>query len=324
MEDFILMAPPKSKVPDTRSGDKILQGRALREENAKKKLDAELAAGVRETPVSPGERAQLNLDFAPSAGGILVSTGKPDPRPFEEIHDSPNVPQPPSVSSGDGRTAAQFQAQQKVAQTQPEVARELGQTGLVSQNLEASQSVRNSATKAALTAEGLFKKIEEGKTLSEADVALAQQLQLTDLDIAQIKAGEAHISRIEEFVDSVPILGRRKRVGPVSIGLNDFVTDTPSDKIDSLLDSMQASKTNIAAWTTEIKANPGKAATYMPMIEKQEEEIRKLESKIKLMSLQQVKVQSNPQIYDDIMKEINDILTKTGSAKTDLQLLGIR
>lgn len=237
---------------------------------------------------------------------------------------------PEEVQPTAGRTAEQFQAiqqrEQQLAQQKPITAEELPPTGVVSEKLQ--KGVIDfpiiGRQKAAITSEVLFKKIEAGEELTAEDTAMISQLQLNDLDIAQIQAGKTHISRLEEFVDSVPIIGRRKRIVGVSIGVTDFVAETPSGRVNKLLDSMQASKTNVVNWAAAIKNNPASASTYLPLIEGQEQEILELQSRIKLMSIQQEKIQANPEIYDDIQKEINDILTKTGSAKTDLQLLGIR
>ncbi len=225
-----------------------------------------------------------------------------------------------------------IQAQAVVESTQPTIARE-APTGVISSEGQKqfkaqaqgpfSASTISSAA-AAASGEMLFKKIETNQDLTAEDTAMISQLQLNDLDIAQIKAGKAHISKFAEMIDSVPLLGRSKRVAGVSIGVNDFIAETPSSSINKLLDGMQASKTNIAVWTQEIQNNPQKASTYLPLIEQQEKEILTLESRIKLMSIQQTSVQANPEIYNNIQKEINDILTKTGSAKTELQLLGIR
>jgi len=66
-------------------------------------------------------------------------------------------------------------------------------------------------------------------------------------------------------------------------------------KVDELLSNQADLKDNIILWADLAKANPAAASSYINLINDAEVEVSKLESRIKLLTIQSPDLQANPE-----------------------------
>ena len=253
----------------------------------------------------------------PRPPSILVSTGVPDERPFEELNDSPNVAQPQQQST-DGRTAEQFQQQQELVRNPAPIAKAeeipkldiktpLSSVPLVG----AVESIFQTASQS-----NTVKRIAGGKASDEETTLAMANFGLNDLDIAVLRNGEANVGGLRTAVDVLAKYLPRD--------FKKFAPGTVAAKAEAQQDLIKKLKINILQYKTNAVANPRAAGIYFEKVKAAEKELLRAESVNKLLTIQSPALQANPDEIDIAMAEIELAKLEVQSARDVFLQLGLR
>ena len=123
-----------------------------------------------------------------------------------------------------------------------------------------------------------------------------QRYGLTPLDMEVLQAGEAEINKFAEAVDKIPVLGRAgiPIPGLGKIKLSDFTGSSTSQKVDDLIKQLKANN-ELAELKLQLAiGNPALSRHYKGQIEELYQQNLRLESRIKLLSIQSSAIQGDP------------------------------
>lgn len=150
----------------------------------------------------------------------------------------------------------------------------------------------------------LLRKGASGQLSDEEGLALG----LTELDLQTFRQGEADVSAFSQFVESIPVIGRLRtpRIGGISFGVADFLGSSPSQKVDVLQKDISKLTSEASVKVTLSQINPLAAEQYKSQVRQIEQEILKMESRIKLLSIQSPAIQGDPDKVKRIMAEIQN------------------
>lgn len=262
------------------------------------------------------EEEKIKLQPGMSAGGILVSTSEPTEAPFEETAKAQRQKGTAPVS--EGRTAAQFQAQQQIAQQPVETARTPATQAFKEGEVPGAIGEPTALQQAAAST-GTLRAIEKRGFATEQEVA---RFGLTELDIETIKSGEAFVNELAAATEGLPILG--KRIPFLGVSIASLVGTTPSEKVEEQVKLISATNANINQWSELAKTNPMQASQYINLIKKAEQEVLRYESKIQILTLQSPELQANPEQINLMKTEINLAKGNIQDKRNELLLLGLR
>jgi hypothetical protein len=163
-----------------------------------------------------------------------------------------------------------------------------------------------------------FRKIQEGTATMEERNKAIRNFNLNEMDLSIIMAGEADVSRLSQVADSLGgfLPGSARRYVPL--------LSTPTKKTFEIKDNLKSTQSNIDLWTAQAAVNPAAAGRYVQLIANAENEVLRMESRIKLLTIQSPALQANPEEIDNIMIEITNTKTKVQAGREQLQLMGIR
>ena len=162
--------------------------------------------------------------------------------------------------------------------------------------------------------EGGFTNEEIQRMSSDPNIAA---LGLNELDLEVIRKGEASVSNFGEFIETTPIIPRKIKAWVAGV-------TAPSEKVNELKKNVGKASENIILWSDSAKNNPRFASRYIKLIEAEEQNILRLESRIKLISLQSPDLQANPEQINLNMAEITNVKTTIQNKRNELSLLGLR
>jgi hypothetical protein len=163
----------------------------------------------------------------------------------------------------------------------------------------------------------LIKKIRNGQATNLEIKQAITEFSLTEIDLAVIRAGEAQVSKLSQRVDSLTSLlpGRAKKYVPLF--------QTPSKEALEVQDNLKTTKESITLYSDLIKQNPQSASQYGALIKQAERDALRMQSTIKLMTIQSPALQANPEQIISIETEIDNLNLEITKTKTELALLGI-
>ena len=139
--------------------------------------------------------------------------------------------------------------------------------------------------------------------LSEEEIV---RLGLTPLDLEVLQSGEAEISNLGRAAESIPIIGRTGiRIAGTRLRLSDFF-ETPSKKVDELIALIKANSELAEVKLQYARGNPALARHYKDQIEELYQMNLRLQSRVKLLSIQSPAIQGNP---DEILRLNGEIET---------------
>ena len=152
----------------------------------------------------------------------------------------------------------------------------------------------------------VLEKLASGKELEPEEISM---LGLNDLDIEMINQGKFKVSRLSQTLESINI--GRKKLPFIGISIASLVSDTPSEKVDDLIKTIQSNVDLSNQYLVAAQANPFAKAQYLSLVEDINQKILELESRIKLLTIQSPELRANPDKVDIITNTIS-------SAKTTL------
>lgn len=162
----------------------------------------------------------------------------------------------------------------------------------------------------------LLRSIQEGSATPD-DIRLATgRFGLTPLDMEVIRAGEADISKTAQLVEGIPFLPSQVKQFVALFG-------SPSKEVKEIESNMATTQEKVVLWSDLAKNNPLAAGRYVQLINKAEEEMIRMQSRIKIMSIQSPIIQSNPEQIIDIQTRITQNLDIVQGKREELALLGI-
>ena len=130
---------------------------------------------------------------------------------------------------------------------------------------------------------------------------------LTPLDMEVLQSGEAEISGLSRIVEGIPILGKLKvRTPGLSLSVADFFGDSPETKVEELIKLVKANTERAELKRQLAVGNPALARHYKDQIEELFQMNLRLESRIKLLSLQSPAIQGSPDKIIQLQGEIQD------------------
>lgn len=150
----------------------------------------------------------------------------------------------------------------------------------------------------AAAASGIVSRIRKGGTITPEEQL---RFNFTDLDIAIIKSGEADINIIGVILEAVPIT--RTRI----FGIDLSAGTAPGEKVDELVELIENNGDDLREALENAEINPIKRRFWLQEAEKHKNIILRLESRIKIISIQSPKVQGNPDKVFKILGQIEAV-----------------
>jgi len=139
------------------------------------------------------------------------------------------------------------------------------------------------------------------------------KLGINDLDSQVLASGEVKVSLLTQTVEGIPFVGRlTKYTGAFN---------TPGKRVDTILSQISELENQLGDDAAFAKRNPLRANDYLKQVDNTEQEILRLESKIKLLSIQSPELQSNPEEIQKIQAKITRIKQRVLDSR--IQIKGV-
>ena len=207
------------------------------------------------------------------------------------------------------RVAAREAEEQRIATAPLPEAQEIPKTADITPSAATSQvseKVFGETLTGTANAELLFRKIKRGDALSAEEQAQVETLGLNNLDFQVIRDGDADINGLSRIVEGLPVLKKLKirAAGLTSFSIADFTGKSPSSKVTELLGSVDKNAGDIGE-SLDMYAKTGNPL-WLQRVEKHKNEILRLESRIKLLSILSPEIQNDSDIAQEIQRRIED------------------
>ena len=198
--------------------------------------------------------------------------------------------------------------QQEIAQAPVDVAREIPRAELTEKGVPTE--LEEEKTK-------LFRRIRKGEASPDEIKTATERFDLNDVDLEVIKSGEADVSKMGQLIETLPFIPRE---------LKKFVPafSSPSKKVTDIQATLVKTNDNINLWSDLAASNPQTASRYIKLIKDAEKEVLRMESRIKIMTIQSPDLQANPEQITLIEASITEIKTTAQEKREMLMLLGLR
>jgi hypothetical protein len=139
-------------------------------------------------------------------------------------------------------------------------------------------------------------------------------LQLNEMDVQNLEAGNAQVSTLGQLIEGLPVLGR---VNARYLGIG----NTPSAQVQTMMTTMGDLQKSIDDASANAAANPSMTNAYINQVKEAESKVLQLESKIKLMTIQSPDLQSDPEQVISIMTKISNMKESILASKNKLLIL---
>jgi hypothetical protein len=167
-----------------------------------------------------------------------------------------------------------------------------------------------------------LKSLKLNKLSPERTAEVMTALNLTDFDVEVLRAGDADVSALSQIGAGIPIIGKiRFGSGGVRIGVNDLLGDSPTRRTEQLFKDMDDAVGSSELALTAAKLNPLLKNTWMSQVNAKRDEMLRIQSQIKLISIQNPEVQSNPEMAIRIAQDIEDKIRKLDNILFELSLI---
>ena len=151
---------------------------------------------------------------------------------------------------------------------------------------------------------------------SNPDEQALLKLQLNEIDLQNIKEGQVKVSRFTQIVETIPLVAKAERryIGALK---------TPSGEIDKLLKALDEIERTNANNLGFAGKNPVNANEYLRQAKQSEADILKMESKIKLLTIQSRELQADPEQVRLIREKILGAKLSLQNSRQRLEVLSL-